>query len=210
MAIRKNKSHIIDTISNRPPSEVYLILDNIRSILNVGAIFRTADAAGIKKIYLCGITAYPSNKIIRLIDKVDIVSCADIIGDRAIIKYNPSHECVKSSLESLIAKTALKALGEVEFEYKTSTLEAIRELKENNINIVALEQAQNSIDYRTYPYNEPLAIIVGNEVNGVEKEALDLCDAILEIPMHGHVNSLNVSTAAGIILFKAAEAHEKH
>ena len=183
------------------PKEIYLVLDNIRSILNVGAIFRTADAAGVKKVYLCGITAYPSEKEIE-----DPAYTAPIINDNNItITYEPTYSTVKSSLEKKIAKTALKALGEVNFVYKTSTKEAIKELNSKNIAIVSLEQEQHSIDYCKYNFPDKVAVIVGNEINGVGEYALKNSDAILEIPMQGHVKSLNVATATGIILFKARE-----
>lgn len=187
-------------------NEVYLILDNIRSIYNVGAIFRTADGAGIKKVYLCGITAYPSRKEIKYYDKIDIEEPLIIENDKVIeITYLPSHKCYKKSLEKRIVKTALKSLGHVDWEYKKSTLEIVKELKQKNINIISLEQTKLSVDYKKANYKKPIAIVVGNEVLGVTKEVLKNSDQIVEIPMHGVGKSLNVATAVGIILYKAIE-----
>ena len=184
---------------------VYLILDNIRSLLNVGAIFRTADAVGVKKIYLCGITAYPSNKLIKKIDKQEI---DPIIGDEngnAIIKYKPSKKCIEEFLQSKIAKTALASLNSTKWECYIHTNEITLELKKKKINIIALEQTKDSVDYKKVGYSKPIAIVIGHERLGVSKEVLDLCDQIVEIPMHGIGKSLNVSTATGIILYKAIE-----
>jgi tRNA G18 (ribose-2'-O)-methylase SpoU len=157
----------LDELKASPRNEVYLILDNIRSIYNVGAIFRTADAAKIKKLYLCGITAYPPRKEIE--------------------------------------KTALKTIDFVPWEYSKSTAEIVNKLKADNIQVVALEQCKESICYLDFDYKKPLAVIIGNEVDGISQEVLELCDNAIDIPMQGIANSLNVATAAGIILFKANE-----
>lgn len=186
-------------------NDLYLVLDNIRSILNVGAIFRTADAVGVKKIYLCGITAYPTNKIIKRIDKVDI---SPIIADEngnAIIEYSPSKKCFEEFLNNKIAKTALASLNSVEWEYFSSTKEAILKLKKDNINIISLEQNKHSIDYRIGNYKQPLAIVVGHERIGINNEILDISNQIVQIPMFGVGKSLNVATATGIILYKVKE-----
>ncbi|MDO8444183.1 MAG: RNA methyltransferase [bacterium] len=149
---------------------IYLILDDIRSMENVGSIFRTADAAGVKKIYLCGITPRPPRK------EID--------------------------------KAALGAVDFVEWEYAENVKTLISNFKKAGINVVALEQDTRSINYRHFSpksLNSPTALIVGNEVAGISPEVLDLCDAIVEIPMHGQKNSLNVAVATGIILYKIIE-----
>lgn len=184
---------------------IYLILDNLRSLHNIGAIFRTADAIGVKKIFLCGITAYPTNKLILKIDGVNI---EPIVGDKdgnAIIKHTPSKQCTKEFLLKEIAKTALSALGAIEWEYCVNTEDIILRLKKEKINIVALEQTSNSIDYKLANYSRPIAIVVGHERAGVSKKVLSLCDQIVEIPMHGVGKSLNVATSTGIILYKVIE-----
>ena len=154
----------LNALRNKPRHEVYLVLDNIRSMYNVGAIFRTADAARIEKLFLCGITASPPRKEIE--------------------------------------KTALKTVEYVPWEYCESTKQLLLTLKKKGVRIVALEQTDESIDYRNFDYKKPLAIVIGHETEGVDKDILDLCDAAVEIPMQGIANSLNVATAAGIILFQ--------
>ncbi|MFA4996267.1 MAG: RNA methyltransferase [Patescibacteria group bacterium] len=159
----------LNKLKQKPKQDIYLILDNIRSMYNVGAIFRTADAAGIKKLYLCGITAAPPRKEIE--------------------------------------KTALKTVDFVDWEHFSSTKELVLKLKEKDVKIVALEQTEESVNYHTFSYDKPLAIIIGHETEGIDQEVLDLCDCSIEIPMHGIANSLNVATAAGIILYKATESN---
>ncbi len=144
---------------------IYLVLDNIRSMENVGSIFRTADAAGVIKIYLCGITPRPPRK------EID--------------------------------KAALGAVDFVDWEYIENITDLISKLKSEKIQIVALEQDPGAIQYSEFMIHdsECVALIVGNEVNGISPEVLDLCDTIIEIPMHGRKNSLNVAVATGIALF---------
>jgi len=153
----------LDDIKNGPRNQVFLILDNIRSMYNVGAIFRTADAARVKKIYLCGITATPPRKEIE--------------------------------------KTALKTVDYVPWEKRDDTTELIKDLKKRGVQIIALEQTDDSINYKNFDFHKPVAIIVGHEVDGISNELLRLCDTTIEIPMHGIANSLNVATATGIILY---------
>ncbi len=153
----------INSNTQSSQKEIYLVLDNIRSMHNIGAIFRTADAAGVKKIFLCGITATPPRP--------------------------------------QIAKTALNTIDHVQWKYYKSSLKAVQNLIHNNIQIVCLEQTDDSIDYRNFSYHKPLAIIVGNEIEGIRDEIISLSDIRIEIPMHGIANSLNVATATGIALF---------
>jgi tRNA G18 (ribose-2'-O)-methylase SpoU len=150
-------------LREKPRAEIFLILENIRSAHNVGAIFRTADAARVKKVYLTGITPHPP----------------------------------RPDLE----KTALRTIEHVPWEHGSNVELIINNLKHLGAQIVALEQTDASTDYRKFNYKKPVAIVLGNEVNGVEQSTLELCDGVIEIPMHGIANSLNVTTAAGIILF---------
>lgn len=150
--------------------EISLILNDIRSTHNVGAIFRTADAAGVSKIYLVGTTPTPLDRFER--ERKDI------------------------------AKTALGAEKTVAWEYvKTITL-LLKKLKEEKVYIVAVEQSENSVDYKKVKLPEKSAIIVGNEVSGVPKDVLSKCDCVAEIPMSGEKESLNVSVATGVALFR--------
>lgn len=144
--------------------DIYLVLDNLRSVYNVGALFRTADAIGVRKIYLCGITAKPP----------------------------------RPDLD----KTACKTIPYVDWEYQKSSYLTIKKLKMSGVNIIALEQSNRSQDFRTVNYKKPLALVLGNEVSGINLKSLKLADQIIDIPMFGFANSLNVTTAAGIILYQ--------
>lgn len=150
--------------------ETVLILHNIRSTYNVGAIFRTADAAGIAKIFLCGYTPAPVDEFNRV---------------------NPS-----------IAKTALGAEKNIAWEKVTSITILINKLKKAGYQIVALEQAENSIDYKKIKPKFPAALVLGEEVSGLTPAILKTCDLVAEIPMRGKKESLNVSVAAGVALFR--------
>jgi tRNA G18 (ribose-2'-O)-methylase SpoU len=150
--------------------EAVLILHNIRSTYNVGAIFRTADAAGISKIYLCGYTPAPLDKFSRL--------------------------------SSAIAKTALGAEKNVPWEQIKNTGTVFNRLKKDGYQLIAIEQAKNSTDYKKIKMKFPCALILGEEVNGLPKSLLSKCDIVAEIPMKGKKESLNVSVAAGIAIFR--------
>lgn len=144
---------------------VSLIVDNVRSLNNIGSLFRTADAFLVNKIILCGISATP-----------------------------PSVE---------IHKTALGAEDSVEWEYRSSTLDAIELLKEQGVVVCALEQVKGSIPLQSFVVEKEksYAIIVGNEVDGVLQEAVDESDCCLEIPQFGTKHSLNVSVSAAIAMW---------
>lgn len=148
--------------------ETILILDNIRSTHNVGSIFRTADAAGVKKIYLVGTTPNPIDRFGRE--------------------------------QSDIAKTALGAEKDIVWEHAETTLEVLS--KYGDYFKVALEQSSDSKDYKSVLPKEKNIIILGAEVAGLPKEILDACDVVAEIPMLGNKESLNVSVATGIFLFR--------
>jgi tRNA G18 (ribose-2'-O)-methylase SpoU len=147
-----------------------LILHNIRSVENVGAIFRTADAAGINKIYLTGYTPTPLDRFGRK------------RGD--------------------LAKSALGAEEFVPWEYKKMVCPVIAKLKRDGFQIIGIEQDKKSIDYKKVKLQNKNAFIVGAEVTGIPKNVLEKCDIIAEIPMRGKKESLNVSVATGIALFR--------
>lgn len=156
---------------------VVVILDNIRSMHNVGSIFRTADGFLIEGIYLCGFTPTPPHRDIH--------------------------------------KTALGATETVDWKYFSTTLEAVDQLKEQGYSIIAVEQVEGSVllDSYTVSQENRIALIFGNEVEGVSEDVLDLCDGALEIPQLGMKHSLNVSIAAGIVLwelFKGFHAYRKN
>lgn len=154
--------------------EFVVVLHNIRSLHNVGSIFRTSDAAGINKLYLSGITPAPLN----------------IFG-------RP---------EEKLAKVALGAEKYIPWEKVPSTAKVIGALKKDGFTILALEQSKKSIPYNKFKSKktERIALILGNEVKGLSSGILKKCDKILEIPMRGRKESLNVSVAFGIVAFELA------
>ncbi len=148
------------------------ILANIRSLHNVGSIFRTADAAGVEKLYLVGITPSPLDRF--------------------------------GKIRPQVAKVALGAEKSVAWEKTGSVLRTIGELKKSGYKIWAIEQSKKSIPYFrvTTPRGSGVALIVGNEVRGLPAAVLKKCDKILEIPMRGNKESLNVAVAFGIVVFQ--------
>ena len=154
-------------------SQVFLILHNLRSVHNVGSIFRTADAAGVTKIYLVGCTPTPIDRFGRV--------------------------------RKDMAKVALGAETSMPWEYCRQINVLLRALRAQKLSIVAVEQDKHSVDYRTFKPKKAVAFILGNEVTGIPKGVLALCDTIVEIPMHGKKESLNVSVSAGIVLFQYAK-----
>lgn len=149
--------------------EVAVLLHDIRSAHNVGSVFRTADGAGVSRVYLSGYTPLPVDRFGRT--------------------------------QKEIAKTALGAERFIPWEYQTSPSKIISALRKRGWQIVAVEQDTQSVDYRTFKRKMPTLFIFGNEVDGVPKAILKKCDAIVEIPMQGKKESLNVSVAAGVVLF---------
>jgi tRNA G18 (ribose-2'-O)-methylase SpoU len=164
---------------------IYLILHNIRSAYNVGSIFRTADAAGIEKIYVCGYSPIPNDT-----------------------KNNPSSS-YSSGSSSKLSKTALGAEKSVPWKYHKQTWRLLEKLKKEGVQIVALEQTKKSIDYRKFKPRFPLVLVVGNEVRGLSKDILKYADKIITIPMYGKKESLNVAVATGIAIFKIVERKKK-
>ncbi|MBI5732508.1 TrmH family RNA methyltransferase [Candidatus Jorgensenbacteria bacterium] len=151
--------------------EIVALLHNIRSIHNVGSIFRTADGAGVKKLYLGGITPAP----------------VDRLG-----KSRPQ-----------LTKVSLGAENYVAWERVVSTTRIIDKLKKDGFHIIAVEQDKKSIpygDFKSSKFNKA-ALVMGNEVRGLPKSILRRADTILEIPMYGHKESLNVSVAFGIVVY---------
>ncbi len=155
--------------------ETIVVLNNIRSMENVGSIFRTSDAAGVSKIYLVGITPAPTDRFGRENTK--------------------------------LLKSSLGSEEFVKWEKVDNFKELNEKLKKEGFKIIAIEQSPKSIDYKNLKTskllasNSKLALVFGNEVDGISEEDLELCDAIFEIGMLGKKESLNVSVTAGIILF---------
>lgn len=153
--------------------KLYLVLHNVRSAYNVGAIFRTADGAGVDHIYLTGYTPMPPD----------------------------GSQIYTTKPERMIIKTALGAHEYVAWSKHEDFVEVADQLHEGGVQIVALEQGEGSIDYRDYIYDGDVALVLGNEPVGIDAQALKHCDAMIEIPMLGQKKSLNVSVAAGIALY---------
>ena len=143
-----------------------VVLDNIRSLNNVGSVFRSSDAFKLEKIYLCGVTATPPNAEIH--------------------------------------KTALGAEDSMEWEYEEDTKAVVAKLKQEGYKIFAVEQVQNSImlDKVELDKTNKYALVLGNEVKGVQQEVVDMCDFAVEIPQFGTKHSLNVSVAGGIVIWE--------
>jgi 23S rRNA (guanosine2251-2'-O)-methyltransferase len=150
-----------------PKKALIAVLDNVRSALNVGSVFRTADAFNIEKIILCGITATP-----------------------------PHRE---------ITKTAIGATESVAWEYHADIISILAALKNDGYLLVGVEQTDTSTPLQQFQgADRPVAVVFGNEVEGIQDDVLPLLDLCVEIPQSGTKHSLNVSVCAGIILWELA------
>ncbi len=164
----QNKKMSVESLKKLSRHSVVLVLDNLRSAHNVGAIFRTADSALVEKIFLVGVTPCP-----------------------------PSAH---------IDKTALGAADVVPWQHYEKIEDVLEDLKKNGYTLVSLEQTDGSISYASEKVflkkDFPIALVVGNEVDGVSQYAIDKSDYSVDIPMYGRASSLNVSTATGIVVYE--------
>lgn len=156
----------VDEFRESSKIPVIVILDNIRSMHNVGSVFRTADAFLLQGIYLCGYTPQPPHRDIH--------------------------------------KTALGATETVAWQYFPTTIEAVKALRGDDYQVWAVEQVENSVPLQQFNNNQtgPMAVVFGNEVSGVDAEVVKACDGCIEIPQLGMKHSLNISVAAGIVLWE--------
>jgi tRNA G18 (ribose-2'-O)-methylase SpoU len=156
----------VEEFKQATKTPVIAVLDNIRSMHNVGSVFRTADAFLIEAIFLCGYTPQPPHRDIH--------------------------------------KTALGATESVDWIYFETTVEAVNELKRQGYKVLAIEQTEGSVSLEriSVSVGEKLAVVFGNEVDGVSDEVLPLVDGSIEIPQLGMKHSLNISVAAGIVLWE--------
>ena len=147
-------------------SPIIVVLDNVRSMNNIGSVFRTADAFLVKAVHLCGITAKPPHKDIQ--------------------------------------KTALGATESVPWKYYETTIETIKQLKDNGYIIISVEQAKEAIPLGDFVTKKgaKYALVFGHEVRGVAQEIVDLSDYCIEIPQFGTKHSFNISVSAGIVLWE--------
>ena len=146
-----------------------VVLDHVRSLYNVGSVFRTSDAFLVKGICLCGITARPPHPEIH--------------------------------------KTALGAEESVEWKYFERTQDAVLWLKKEGYIVLAIEQCEGSTMLQDFipDRNKKYAVVLGNEVKGIQQEVVDMCDGCIEIPQFGTKHSMNVSVTAGIIIWSIAD-----
>lgn len=160
----------VDEFKEARKNPVVVVLDNIRSMHNVGSVFRTADAFLIEAICLCGYTPHPPRRDIH--------------------------------------KTALGATETVDWLYFPNTTDAVDALKQKGYKIFSVEQTVGSISLEKFDINSynKVAVVFGNEVEGVDSKVLELSDGCIEIPQFGMKHSLNISVAAGIVLWKLSES----
>ncbi len=156
-----------------------IIIHNVRSILNVGSILRTADGLGIQKVYFTGYTPYPL-----------------VPRDSRL-----PHQSLRATAR--IRKTALGAETTLDLNHVPDVSILLSALKAENSDIVGLEQDTRSIDLSNFtPTANPITLVIGNEVTGLEENVRNECDYIVAIPMHGKKESFNVSVATGIALYE--------
>ena len=155
----------IDDFKKSKKTSAIVILDNLRSIHNVGSIFRTSDSFLIEKIIISGYTATPEN--------------------------------------SRMEKTALGSSDSVDWEYSDDIIETIKKLQKKDVKIISIEQADESLKIEKFNpiQGTKYAFIFGNEVDGVSDDIINVSDEVVEIPQVGTKHSLNVSVAAGIVLW---------
>ncbi|MDG4944951.1 RNA methyltransferase [Weeksellaceae bacterium KMM 9713] len=160
----------VETYQQQNKIPVVVLCDNIRSMHNVGSIFRTADAFSIEKIHLCGITARPPHKEIR--------------------------------------KTALGSTESVDWDYHENASEILKDLISQDYTPIAIEQVDKSVSLESFTVEneKKYVIILGNEVEGVQQDLIDMCNIALEIPQSGTKHSLNVSVCSGIVMWKFYQA----
>lgn len=155
-----------EEFKSQQKTPLVVVMDNVRSMYNVGSIFRTCDGFAVEKLLLCGITACPPHKE--------------------------------------ISKTALGATESVDWQHYTTTVEAVQELKTAGYDVYAVEQVDTSTSLQDFlpKSGQKMAIVLGNEVFGVDDEVLPLCDGAIEIPQVGTKHSFNVSVAGAITIWE--------
>ena len=160
----------IEQFKNSRKLPLTIILDDVRSLYNVGSVFRTSDAFRVERIILCGITATPDNSLVE------------------------------------IHKTALGAEESVEWIYSHDCVSVVKDLNSKGYITVAVEQVEDSIklDNLVVDKTRRYALVLGNEVKGVNQDVVDICNYSLEIPQYGTKHSLNVSVSAGLVIWEFA------
>jgi tRNA G18 (ribose-2'-O)-methylase SpoU len=151
-----------------PPS-VVVVLDNVRSLYNTGSILRTADAAGVERVVLCGITPRPDQGVRQ---------------------------------RRAIAKTALGAEDMVRWEYQPDTAAAVTSLRGDGYHVVGVEPSEDAVNLYEWTPTWPVCLVFGHETDGMSATAVAAVDTVIRIPMLGRKGSLNVATAAGVVLYE--------
>lgn len=172
---------------------IYIILDNVMDTYNVGAIFRLADAVAAEKVFLCGQTETPPNTRIKKasINTTEWVSWE--YCETAVQAINKLRKQFSTSLE----------------QYSSSEESRLGGMTSREVKVIAIEQSKKSIPYTQADYTFPIALVVGNETEGVSKEVLEIADQIVEIPMWGVNKSLNVMVSLGIVLYELIQSAYK-
>lgn len=165
-----------------------VVLEDVRSLANVGLIFRICDALRVERLYLCGITGRP----------------ADPVPSR-----DPRPRHVQARAEREITKTAVMAIPFVPWEYHPSALDVVARLSQEGYQIVAVEQAHHSTPYaRQGIYRPPVCLIFGHERGGITPPALAAADVCVELPVYGMANSLNVAMACAVVGYEIMRQHD--
>ena len=159
----------LEDLKNEQRFPIYCLVEDVRSLYNVGSIFRTSDAVKLSKLFLTGFTGFP-----------------------------PRRE---------IEKTALGSTESVPWQHYKNTSDAIHELKNNNIKLIALEHTSESIPYNQFEYEFPFCLLLGNEVEGLSEKTIEKIDYSVDIPMFGLKQSLNVSVAYGVVIFHVLQLY---
>jgi tRNA G18 (ribose-2'-O)-methylase SpoU len=171
-----------------PRVPISVVLDDVRSLANVGLIFRICDALRVERLYLCGITGHP----------------ADPTPSR-----DPRPRHVQDRAQREIARTAVMALPYVPWAYEPSATDVVQHLRKVGYQVVAVEQAHASTPYtRPGIYRPPLCLILGHERAGVGAAALDAADLCVELPVYGMANSLNVAMACALVGYEILRQHD--
>lgn len=159
----------VDEFKEAEKLPLVVVMDHVRSLYNVGSVFRTADAFRLQGVVLCGITATPPHPEIH--------------------------------------KTALGAEDSVQWIYEKDTLTAVRQLQAEGYTVLAIEQCEGSTMLQSFEpeTGKRYAVVMGNEVKGVQQEVVDACNGCLEIPQFGTKHSMNVSVTAGIVMWHFVE-----
>ena len=167
---------------------ISVVLDDVRSLANVGLIFRICDALRVERLYLCGITGYPAERLPG---------------------RDPRPRHVQDRAEREINKTAVMAIPFVPWVHQASATDVVQQQRRQDYQIVAVEQAHHSTRY-TQPgiYQAPLALILGHERAGVGAAALDAADLCIEVPVYGMANSLNVAMACALVGYEILRQHD--